>query len=605
MIYLLRAARNKLRNTSRNVFNCSDTGHNIIIKPLPEAQAKAIAENNYLARHAANIASQGGEDGVIAKILEIIGFTEPGWCVEFGACDGRTDSNTWNLVKNKGWSAVYDEPEPEFFVRLQQHCKETPNTWCFNELVDSQGPSSLTNILKRTPIPKDFELMCVDIDGNDYYVWEALEEYRPHIVCIEFHRLVHPSVDFVQPKDPSLNRPASIKSLTRLAKRKGYELVCVVNWNLFFVRSEHFSRFGIKDNRPEAMYHCSEEMRIFQGYDGTLFLYGNENHYWKYQRNSEGVTTNIRIAHEDIQVLPNGLRVYRPRHTYRSETLEKQAGMLDAARLPGNQLLQYRHNVASECGEDGIIDHLIKKLNITNGYGVEIGAGNGKTHSNLWKQVCHHNWKGIATEAETSGYNALKQTYAKYPGVTCLNKAIGAEPGALDALLSRCGVPASFGLLSLDAGGHDYHLWKGLKSHHPAIVIVDFNPSIGNDTVFIQAPSEYEHHGCSLRALIELAERKGYVLAAVTDWNAIFVQSAMAQTLGITARPIDDMYYPPFEMRMCQTLDGCLHLFGCTTLVRQDYHINWEDFQVLPQSLRGRDNSFEHFGKMVSIFYEQ
>jgi hypothetical protein len=284
--FLLRKAGYHFRQTSAS--NAALEGS---VLQVDRSIVDKVEKNNYLSSYANNVASQGGEDGVIEKILETIGITSPGWCVEFGACDGKTDSNTWNLVKNKGWKAVYIEPEPTFFKHLQAHCQNTPDTYCFDDLVGWEGPSSLDAILARTPIPKDIEFMAIDIDGNDYYVWEALSQYNPHVICIEFHRLINPKLSFVQPKNPELNWPASIRALSELGKKKGYELVCVVNWNLFFVRREHYSKFNIEDNKPESMYYPFEEMRIFQGYDGTLYLSGNNNHYWKYIYGNDGVVT--------------------------------------------------------------------------------------------------------------------------------------------------------------------------------------------------------------------------------------------------------------------------------------------------------------------------
>lgn len=89
--------------------------------------------------------------------------------------------------------------------------------------------------------------------------------------------------------------------------------------------------------------------------------------------------------------------------------------------------------------------------------------------------------------------------------------------------------------------------------------------------------------------------------AAVTDWNAIFVREELFDKLGVPEKnTIDDMYYPPFEMRMAQTMDGHLHLLTGRHLFRQDYEIGFEEFQVLPKSLRGL---FGDFGGSSTTFY--
>jgi len=600
---ILNLKKRLLRKIQRHV---SKHHHIIGIVGPDKEKLGMLAASNYLAGYAQNVASQGGEDGVIAKIIETVGLTGPGWCVEFGACDGKLDSNTWNLVKNKGWKAVYIESDPNFFTLLKKHCDATAGTYCFDDLVGWEGESSLDAILARTPIPAEFEFLSIDVDGPDYHIWDAFEKYRPHIVSIEFNRLISPKVSYF-PEKGGTSRPSSLLALYELGKRKGYELVCAVNWNAFFVRKDHFHKFAIKDNHPEKLFHAESEMRIFQGYDGTLVLHPIERHFWKCQRTEEGVIDQIAISQRDIQVLPDGLRVFRPRHTYRSLTLEKQAGKLDSSRVPKNTLLQYRKNVTSENGEDGILEHIFKTLGVGQGFCVDIGACDGKKWSNSYNLIANLGWQGLLIESDKEAFAQLTDTYKNNKQAQCIHTT--ASLAILENLLLKYNVPKKFDLMTIDVEGNDYHLFKALKSYTPSIVVVDFNPSIGNDIRFVQENSPQAHYGASLRSLTELAASKGYTLAAVTDWNAIFIRNDLCAQLGVTPNPIDEMYYPPFEMRMFPTLDGCVHLAWCHTLVRQDYVIEWEDFQVLPQQLRGHVNGSRYFDSLAerrkSVNYEE
>lgn len=572
------------------------------------AMLEAIAQNNILATKADNTTSQGGEDGILATIMHTIGMDKaPNWVVEFGACDGKRDSNSWQWIHEKGFSGVLIEGEPGWFEGLKNTNADRDDVHCFSCLVDWEGENTLDKILGRTPIPKDFALLCIDIDGNDYHVWKAFTQYSPHVVCIEFHRLIHPTIHFVQPKDPSLNWPSSLASLTELAKSKGYELVCVVNWNAIFVKAEHFSKFNIKDNRPEMMYHSIEEMRIFQGYDGSLKLCGNNNHYWKYQHPPGGEVTNVKISQRDIQVLPDGLRQFHPRHSYTCNTLEKVKGTLDQASHPANVLLAHRQNVVSECGEDGILSHLFKQLKIESGYAVEVGANNGKYYSNCYNLFVNKGWRGLAIEKDASLFDQLQDCFKDQPQVRPLHALIEATgEQSLNQLLEANNTPKQFDLLSIDVEGDDYHLWSSLKGYEPAVVVLDFNPSIANDIFYVQEYQATSPFGASLRACASLAHNKGYKLIAATDWNAIFLRNDLiSATLAPTYTLLDDMYTPPFEMRMTQTLDGRLHLLKGNVLARQDYTIDPEEFQVLPPKMLGRDNSPEAFGIAPSVFYNQ
>ncbi len=578
---------------------------------IPEETLRSIAENNWLTRVARNSASQNGEDGIIAEILKTVGITGPAWCVEFGACDGKRDSNTWQLINECGWSGVLIEPEPNWFNDLKHNYKHRSDVYCFNRFVHWEGKDSLDAIFAETPLPRDFALLVVDIDSADYYVWEALKDYQPHVLSIEFQWLLNPSIRYTQPKDFLRLGGATLGALYDLAKSKGYELVCAQAWNAFFVRKDHYAKFNIKDNRPERMYYSHQEMRLFQGYDGTLRLCGDENaywwkHHWKFQLDAQGKIDRLLITQRDIQVLPDGLRVFRPRHTYHCKTLALQAGKLDAARLPANQLLKHRRNVTSECGEDGILEDIFDQLGIRIGFAVDVGANDGKWLSQTYNLFAERGWSGIAIEKDPDVYAKLLRQYAGNPNVSCLRREVRRSGRhRLDALLSAHGAPKDIAFLSIDVEGNDYHLWSALKRYSPAVVAIDFNPSIANDIAYVQGYNAASPFGASLRALIALGKSKGYGLAAATDWNAIFVRDDLFSMLTVRQNDIDSMYYPPFEMRMMQTMDGALNLLTGTTLMRQDYPISFEDFQVLPAALRGRDTSQSGFGTTPSVLYEK
>ena len=398
VLMILQLKRKILHNRFIQRAARSALSHSRIFIDLIRPDNKALAEikaNNYLAGYAQSVGSQNGEDGIIQKILETIGIKNPGWCVEFGACDGKLDSNTLNLVQNQGWKAVYIEPGSAFFPSLKEYCDATAGTWCFNDMVGWEGENRLDAILARTPIPKDFEFLSIDCDGPDYHIWKAVEDYRPLVISIEFNRLINPKVTYFPDTDTPVSRPSSIRALYELGKQKGYELVCQIQWNLFFVRKDYYDKFSIPDNRPEKMFYPAEEMRIFQGYDGTLFLHPNAHHYWKCQRDAEGEIDQIKISQRDIQALPDGLRVFRPRHTYRCLTLENQTGKLDSNKLPKNTLLQYRKNIASENGEDGILEHIFNTFSLSHDFCVDIGACDGKKWSNSWNLIENKGWSGL------------------------------------------------------------------------------------------------------------------------------------------------------------------------------------------------------------------
>jgi len=253
----------------------------------------------YLDKHAANIKSQFGEDGIIVKILDTIS-PKNNFCVEFGAWDGIHLSNTWALINSASWSGVLIEGSPDKFSDLE-------NTYGANERVEilnrfvGLDKNSLDIILATTNAPADFDLLSIDIDGNDWHVWESLQNYRPRVVVIEFNPTIPNDLYFTQDYDPSVNQGASLLAMIELGKKKGYELVSVTLVNALFVVCEEFEKFNIKDNDIDAMFDGSVyQSRLFQGYDGTLFVGGCSKLLWK----------DIPFSAEDIQILPPSERKY-------------------------------------------------------------------------------------------------------------------------------------------------------------------------------------------------------------------------------------------------------------------------------------------------------
>lgn len=194
--------------------------------------------STWLQDYKRNVYSQSGEDGIIEKILEIIPNKDK-WCVEFGAWDGFYSSNTAYLIQDKDYHAVLIEANSGKFNQLQKNFASNKNVTTLNRFVGWEKESSLDTILATTAIPRDFDFLSIDIDGNDYHVWNFINKYNPKIVCIEFNPTIPTNIRFVQPADPSINQGASLLSLVELGRKKGYELVSVLLFNAFFVRSEY------------------------------------------------------------------------------------------------------------------------------------------------------------------------------------------------------------------------------------------------------------------------------------------------------------------------------------------------------------------------------
>jgi hypothetical protein len=222
-----------------------------------------------------NIYSQNGEDGVLCEILKRLDIICPNnleggsyWCCEFGAWDGKNQSNTFNLVKEYSWNAVMIEGNKERFIDLERTVQEYPSIHAIHAFVDYKPDSEhlLDKILKKCPIPTDFELLSIDIDSDDLAVWQSLNEYNPKIVVIEINSSIPPgilmwhSLGKMPPlSDDQYGQGNSFSSTLNVGIKKGYSLVCHTG-NMIFVRNDLIPKVRIDRiyfDFPELLFDTS------------------------------------------------------------------------------------------------------------------------------------------------------------------------------------------------------------------------------------------------------------------------------------------------------------------------------------------------------------
>jgi len=259
-----------------------------------------IRANQWLNEFAKDIHSQAGEDGIIEKVLEVVSDNDH-WCVEFGAWDGIHLSNTYNLIANREYSAVLIEGDRKRFRQLHKNFRGNGRVKPVNAFVGFEEDNGLDSLLQATEIPVDFDLLSIDIDGNDYHVWAAVKHYSPKVVVIEYNPTIPNPVEFVQARDMCITQGSSILSICKLAKEKGYELVAATTLSGIFVDSKYFALFRIEDNSVDAIR--SEQplvTYIFNGYDGTVFVRGCGRLGWH----------SIPYKETRLQQVPRWLRQY-------------------------------------------------------------------------------------------------------------------------------------------------------------------------------------------------------------------------------------------------------------------------------------------------------
>jgi hypothetical protein len=220
-----------------------------------------VSDSSYFLQYAQDLTSQGGEDGIIEKIFDLLDSQERRCCVEVGSWDGVHLSNTHSLLNLNNaasdtiWDGLLLEADAQRSEQARQMYSESSTcrgrVLCKTSLVsiqDEDSANSLTSLMNQTNIenenliPCDFDLLSIDIDGNDYYIWQDLikaRTYRPKLVIIEFNPSIGNNITWVQAPNMSCQQGSSVRAIVELCGNEaGYCLITTTIYNAFFIRSD-------------------------------------------------------------------------------------------------------------------------------------------------------------------------------------------------------------------------------------------------------------------------------------------------------------------------------------------------------------------------------
>jgi hypothetical protein len=195
----------------------------------------------------------------------------------------------------------------------------------------------------------------------------------------------------------------------------------------------------------------------------------------------------------------------------------------------------YEFKIFSQFGDDGIIQYLIKNVEIRNNIFIEFGVEN-YMESNTRFLMMHNNWSGFVMDGSKEAMDSLKKRswYWKYD---LTQKAVFINKENINGLLENTGF-SDIGILHIDIDGNDYHILNTieLSKLNPSIIIMEYNSVFGKDRAitvpydkdFIRTKYHYSnlYYGASLPALKYLANKKGYSLIACNNAgnNSYFVR---------------------------------------------------------------------------------
>jgi len=201
------------------------------------------ADPRRLTRHGFKIYSQNDEDGILQEIFRRIGATGRRF-VEFGVQSGF-ECNTAKLLV-EGWQGLWIEASAASAARIREHFVDFLGSGKLTLAENMVTAENIDVLLSGAGFTGEIDLLSIDIDFNDYWVWKAIGAARPRVVVIEYNAALRPPLSLVVPYSPdrvwgSGNYfGASLEALVRLGRAKGYRIVgCgFAGVNAFFVRDD-------------------------------------------------------------------------------------------------------------------------------------------------------------------------------------------------------------------------------------------------------------------------------------------------------------------------------------------------------------------------------
>lgn len=206
--------------------------------------------------------SQNDEDGIIHEIFKRIG-TETKEFIEFGVQNGL-ECNSHYLL-HCGWRGLWLEGNRESCDQIGNKFRPVIKTGRLNVVNAFITRDNIDKLITENRNTQDSgsvpDFLSIDIDGNDWYVWEAIRSVKPRLVCIEYNGKFPPDLSWKQAYnakhiwDKTDWQGASLKAFELLGRKKGYVLVGtnLTGANAFFVREDLYSKelFPLGDTAEE------------------------------------------------------------------------------------------------------------------------------------------------------------------------------------------------------------------------------------------------------------------------------------------------------------------------------------------------------------------
>ena len=204
--------------------------------------------------------SQWGEDGIIDWLIERLEIPTHRF-IEFGVED-YSEANTRFLLVNRNWRGLVMDGSDSNIARV----KADDLSWRHDLTAEAAfiTRDNIDALITAAGFSGEAGLLSIDVDGNDYWIWERMASVNPIVCVCEYNAVFGDVAPISIPYDDKFERTkahssnlyfgASIAALRSLAAKKGYELVGTnsAGNNAFFVRNDYASRLDgkIHSNAP-------------------------------------------------------------------------------------------------------------------------------------------------------------------------------------------------------------------------------------------------------------------------------------------------------------------------------------------------------------------
>jgi hypothetical protein len=237
-----------------------------------------LANPIFLERYGFKVYSQNDEDGIIEEIFNRIGETNRTF-VEFGVENGL-ESNCHYLL-HKGWKGLWMEGNERAAKEIRTLFEKPMQRGRLAVVNAFIKKDNINELIAGGGISGEIDLLSIDIDGNDYWIWQEINCVNPRVVVVEYNAKFPPNFEWVMEYDDDHvwqvddEQGASLKALELLGRKLGYQLVGtnIVGSNAFFVRTDLVGELFFMPPVSEKLYNPTRwTMEFMSGHPSKKYI---------------------------------------------------------------------------------------------------------------------------------------------------------------------------------------------------------------------------------------------------------------------------------------------------------------------------------------------